>query len=54
MPPQKAHFVWAIKNQQLILYKKIIAVISESYKTHQQTTVCGHNGEFLNINTGGT
>ena len=34
--------------------KKIIAVISESYKTDQQTTVCGQNGEFLNFNISGT
>jgi len=42
------HSVTAIQTSQLMLYREIIAVCSEIHTKHSNT-VCGQNGELLNV-----
>ena len=48
MPSAKEIFPRAI-----MLYKEIIAVCYEIHTKHINT-LCGQNGEFVNVNPGGT
>ena len=45
--------VSVIKTSQLMLYREIIAVCSEIHTKHINT-LCGQNGELLNVKSGGT
>ena len=45
---QKAQSVSVIKTSQLMLYRKIMAVCSETHTKHINT-VCGQNVELLNV-----
>jgi hypothetical protein len=45
---QKTHFILVIKNNQLMLYREIIAVCSE-IQTKHRITFCRQNVEFVNV-----
>jgi hypothetical protein len=47
------HSVSVIKTSQLMLYREIIAVCSETHTKHINK-LCGQNVEFVNVKPGGT
>jgi hypothetical protein len=51
--PRSKHSVSVIQTSQLMLYREIIAVCSETHTKHINT-VCGLNVELLNVKSGGT
>jgi hypothetical protein len=51
--PRRKHSVSVTKTSQLMLYREIIAVCSETHTKHI-TTLCGQNVELLNVKPGGT
>ena len=53
MSYQDSTFVSVIKNDQLILYRKIIAVCFV-INTKRINTLCGRKVEFLNVKPDGT
>jgi len=46
--PRCKHSVSVIKTSQLMLYREVIAVLSEIH-TKRINTVCGQNVEFVNV-----